>query len=472
MSVPRVNVLRSSTYRFALICIGVFGSLVIALLGFVYFSTISYVQNDLDRSIAVEERSLLKVYQGLGRDRAVAILKERVAGERLTGTFFMIADPSFKVVSGDLDKWPPGLEMTSGWKTFTLADGTDVRAAFLSLPDGYRLLVGKKMVGEKAFSGLISIAFLLVIAFIFLLAGAASIAITRRTIGRIEMINATMEAIRQSGLGERIPSRGTGDEWDQLTFNLNAMLDRIERLVDEVKAVTDNVAHDLRTPLARIRGWLEHALEGPREINNDQMLIERTISELDGVLRMFTALTRISQIEANAPSKLDSPVDLVRVATDVVELFDAASEQDGGDLTVAGDAAVLVAGDRDLLFDALANLVDNAIKHGRKGGATLVEVREEDEGAMIAVSDDGPGIPSGECKHVLKRFYRLESSRHTPGNGLGLSLVAAVARFHDLEIEMVDNTPGLIVRLRFPAQASAPLHDGTTRKTLFAGNGR
>ena len=452
-----------------MICIGIFGSLVIALLGFVYFSTISYIQKDLDRSISVEQRSLLKIYEGLNRDKAVAILKERIAGERLTGTFFIIVDSSFRKVAGDLDEWPQGLEMASGWKAFTLADGSAARAAVISLPDGNRLMVGKKMVGEIAFTSQIKAAFVLVIAFILLLAGAASIAITRRTIGRIETINATMKAIMRSGLGERIPGRETGDEWDQLTFNLNAMLDRIERLVDEVKEVSDNVAHDLRTPLARIRGWLEQAQDGPRNIDDDQMLIERTILELDGVLRMFTALTRISRIEANAPSKLQSPVDLVRVATDVAELFDAASEQDGGHLTVVGDATVLVAGDRDLLFDALANLVDNAIKHGRKGGTTQVEVREEHEGALIAVSDDGPGIPSGESNHVLKRFYRLESSRHTPGNGLGLSLVAAVARFHDLEMEMADNTPGLIVRLRFPVRASARGHDGLTRETCFAG---
>ena len=174
---------------------------------------------------------------------------------------------------------------------------------------------------------------------------------------------------------------------------------------------------------------------------------------------MFSSLTRISQIEAYDRTAAFRSVNLVEIASEVVELFDAAAEDKGGHLEVVGDQRVLVTGDRDLLFDAVANLVDNAIKHGRDAGQVTVEVKESDGGAVISVADDGPGIPVDECQHVFKRFYRLERSRRTPGNGLGLSLVAAVARLHGARIEMVDNGPGLKIQLRFPSPARSELEN-------------
>ena len=261
----------------------------------------------------------------------------------------------------------------------------------------------------------------------------------------------------QSGRGQRIPLRGTLDEWDELAANLNSMLDRIEALMGEVKQVTDNVAHDLRTPLARVRGRLEKAYNKQRDGDYDQSLIGDTMADLDGVLRMFSSLTRISQIEASDRTAAFRPVNLVEIASEVVELFDAAAEDKGGRLKIVGGRRVLATGDRDLLFDAVANLVDNAIKHGRDAGQVTVEVKEADGGAVISVADDGTGIPVDEYQHVFKRFYRLERSRRTPGNGLGLSLVAAVARLHGARIEMFDNIPGLKVQLWFPSPTRSGL---------------
>jgi signal transduction histidine kinase len=285
------------------------------------------------------------------------------------------------------------------------------------------------------------------------IAGVASILITRRTVGRIEQINATSRAIMLSGLDQRIPLRGTHDEWDRVAENLNLMLDRIETLMGEIKQVSDNVAHDLRTPLTRMRGRLEKAYHGRRMAEDDEALIGDTIADLDAVLRIFSSIMRIAQIETQARKGGFRTVNLVEIAGEVVELYDAAAEPDGTCLTVVGDREVLVTGDRDLIFDAIANLVDNAIKHGRAGGQVVVANENVDGKPVISIADDGPGIPADEYEHVFKRFYRLEQSRYTTGNGLGLSLVAAVARLHGARIEMLDNAPGLKFKLWFAAPA-------------------
>jgi signal transduction histidine kinase len=282
------------------------------------------------------------------------------------------------------------------------------------------------------------------------LAGLASVLVTRRTVGRIEQINATSRAIMLSGLDQRIPLRGSHDEWDRVAENLNQMLDRIETLMGEVKQVSDNVAHDLRTPLTRMRGRLEKAYHAPREREADAALIGDTLADLDAVLGMFASITRISEIETRARKGAFRGLNLVEITSEVVELYDAAAEQVATRLSLTGDREVPVTGDRDLLFDAIANLVDNAIKHGRVGGQVIVTCRSGEGGAEIAVADDGPGIPVDQHDHVFKRFYRREQSRYTPGNGLGLSLVAAVARLHGADITLRDNAPGLEVRLSFP----------------------
>jgi signal transduction histidine kinase len=333
------------------------------------------------------------------------------------------------------------------------ADRPLLRATFETLPDGYHLLVGRDISDLDEFARKINTALALVLSLIFVLAGVASISVTRRTVGRIEAINATTRAIMQSGLGKRIPLRGTRDEWDQLAENLNSMLERIETLMAEVKQVSDSVAHDLRTPLTRMRGRLEKAYSRQRD-GNDQSLIDETMADLDSVLRMFSSLTRISQIEASDRTSAFRTVNLSAIASEVVELFDAAAEDKGAHLDARVDKEVLVTGDRDLLFDAIANLVDNAIKHGREEGRVTVEVTHNGS-AVISVADDGPGIPDNELQNVFKRFYRLERGRRTPGNGLGLSLVAAVARLHGARIEMEDQSPGLKFRLRFPEPKSS-----------------
>jgi signal transduction histidine kinase len=456
VSVLLAKTLRSRTFKQALIWIAIFGAIVIALFSYVYASTASYLRSRSDRVIAAEHAVLQGIYANAGRGRLIEKIAQRSADGGREGALYLLADPSFAPVAGNLAAWPAALKGAGGWGSFAAPEGTPeagqrplVRAMFATLPDGTHLLVGQDVDDLGAFEKKINIALALALSLIFVLAGTASVSVTRRTVGRIEAINTTSRAIMQSGLGRRIPLRGTRDEWDGLAANLNSMLDRIEGLMGEVKQFTDNVAHDLRTPLTRMRGRLEKACAGGER---DQALIADTIAELDDVLRMFSSLTRISQVEANDRTAAFHAVDLAEIARQVVELYDAAAEDKGGHVGVVGDHRVTVTGDRDLLFDALANLVDNAIKHGRDAGRVTVTVTQSGGGggAVVSVADDGPGIPADERQHVFKRFYRIERSRRTPGNGLGLSLVAAVARLHAARIEMLDAAPGLEFRLCFP----------------------
>jgi signal transduction histidine kinase len=351
--------LRSRTFRLALIFIGLFGAIVLALLTYIYWSSTTYV---LDQA---------------GRARNI----------------------------GDL-------------------------ALFIE-----RIRIG----------------FAAVIALIILLAAFASVAVTRRTVGRIEAINVTSLEIMKSGPNRRIPLRGSRDEWDKLAENLNQMLDRIEILMHEVKEVTDNVAHDLRTPLTRMHGRLERAYHRQRDANEDQALIGDTMADLDDVLRIFSSLMRISQIEASDRKAAFRAVDLGELAREVVELFDAATEEKSVSLSATGADLIFVTGDRDLLFDALSNLVDNAINHGNEGGKVTVDISVRAGAPLLTVSDNGPGIPVDQRLLVFKRFYRLEQSRCARGNGLGLSLVEAVARLHGAHIALADNAPGLKFEMQFPA---------------------
>lgn len=453
--------LTSSTFRLALIAIGTFGLIVSAIFSYVYLSTSSYVRSRSDRAIMTEYSSLKDVYERSGRDGVIALIQARIADSNYADNVYLLADPALAVLAGTLKAWPSTATAAKGWiesrALEPLPSATRqprLRAMSDTFPSGDRLLVGRDISELDGFTDQIKTAVISCVVLIFILAGVASVLVTRRTVGRIEAINATSRAIMQSGLDQRIPLRGSNDEWDRVAANLNLMLERIETLMGEVKQVSDNVAHDLRTPLTRMRGRLEKAYHRQRVGEDDQSLIGDTIADLDAVLRIFSSITRIAQIETQQRKGAFRRVNLVEIAGEVVELYDAAAEQDGTSLTIAGDREVLVTGDRDLIFDAIANLVDNALKHGRAGGNVVVANETLDGRPVISITDDGPGIPPEEREHVFKRFYRLEQSRYTSGNGLGLSLVAAVARLHDARIEMLDNSPGLKVTIWFSVPAS------------------
>ena len=449
--------LTSSTFKLALIAIGAFGVIVSAIFSYVYLSTSAFVRSRSDSAIMMEAASLRDIDGQSGRDHLIDLIRQRIADPGLADHFYVLADSSSKILAGNLESWPPAAA-ASGWTEFRApraspngANRPLVRAMLAELPGGDRLLVGRDISDLDDFAGQIKVAVIAIVALTFLMAGVSSILVTRRTVDRIESINATSRAIMASGLDKRIPLRGSNDEWDRVAENLNLMLDRIETLMGEVKQMSDNVAHDLRTPLTRMRGRLEKAYHGSRSSEADQALIGDTIAELDAVLRIFLSITRIAQIESQVRKGGFRYVNLADIAGEVVELYDAAAEEDGTRLIMVGDRQVWVTGDRDLIFDAVANIVDNALKHGRPAGRVVVASENVSGVPVISVTDNGPGIPAGQHDQVFKRFFRLEQSRYTPGNGLGLSLVAAVARLHGARIELLDNAPGLVFKLWFAA---------------------
>ncbi len=450
--------IRSTTFKLALALIVVFGTIVVAFLGYIYISAVVEMQSEFDRALAADRRSVEIAFQRAGRAGAVAEIQRHLSDGTLD-RFYLLTDSSFDVLAGNLPSWPDGLRTVDASTAVEWSDVTSaspIRALAGVLPNGDRLFVGQKLDGIAGFRANGRNALIATLALLLVLTAVASVAVTRRTIGRIEAINATSRGIMQSDLKQRIPLRGSNDEWDQVAGNLNLMLDRIEQLMGELRQATDNVAHDLRTPLTRIRGRLERAHNQPSANEWHHELIGDTIADLDVVLGVFSSLTRISQIETSIQRSAFRPVILFDVATKAVELYEAAAEERATRLTLIADRTLSVMGDQDLLFDAISNLLDNAIKHGRAGGNVTIEAANTNGRQTISVADDGPGIPEREYSDVLKRFYRLERSRNTPGNGLGLSLIAAVAHIHGAEIKMADNSPGLRVQLLFPPSASPP----------------
>jgi signal transduction histidine kinase len=454
--------LRSSTLKLAFIYVVVFSAAIFGLLGYVYWSTVVFLKEQSDRAIAAERNLLTRAYGAGGRAELEALINRQLADGYFSDWVYLLVDNGFDYVAGNLKRWPAALSGEAGWSTIAPTDRRSeneqrlsLRAVYQVLPDGHHLLLGRNIAELDGFGESVTIALGSAALLFLILAAAAGISTSRRSVARIEAINATSREIMRSGLGERIPLRGTGDEWDGLAENLNSMLDRIEELVEANRQVSDNIAHDLRTPLTRMRGRLERACNQQFDLDRYRALVSDTIGELDEILTTFSSLLRISQIEARDRTAAFRTIDLGAIVREVVELFEPAAEERAVRLQLSASEAVFVVGDRDLLFDAISNLVDNAIKHGGDQGEVAISVAQGLHGPILSIGDRGPGIPVPERKHVLRRFYRLERSRNRPGNGLGLSLVAAVANLHGADIVMADNVPGLRIDLNFPMPQTA-----------------
>ncbi len=456
-----VKTLRSSTFRLALLCIAIFGLILFAFLIYILDTSTKFGIEQSDAVLNGDLQILHETYDELGQEGLTGKISRNANDPQAGQGLFLLADAKYSPIAGSLAEWPLSLPREpQGTGEFKLvsagAETRTFRAKWAMLSGGVHLLAATEISDLRQFQRRMYYAFSFAALFIVMVSAASGVIVTRRTVARIEGINAASRAIMESDLQKRIPVHGASDEWDQLAANLNSMLDRIEFLMGEVKQVGDSIAHDLRTPLTRMRARLERASLKNRKAEDDQALLASTIMDLDDVLRMFRALTRISQIEASTQASTLRTLDLSLVAKEVAELFDAAAEERGSRLEIKGGEPIEILGDRDLLFDAISNLVDNAIKHGRDRGLVRISADCRDNGAVLAISDDGPGVPANECDLIFRRFYRSEKSRCTPGNGLGLSIVAAVARVHGANIALFQNRPGLTIELQFPS--STPAH--------------
>ena len=449
------RLIRTSTFRVVLVYLGLFSASIMVLIGFLYWSTAGFIARQTDAAIQAEIRGLSEQYAQFGTIGLVRALDRRTARARANRGLYLLADAAFRPLAGNLSSWPRETADAQGWLTFRLeyADAPGAvdhgRARTFALGGGLRLLVGRDIRERMEIAQLLrdSVGWGLALAVALSLAGG--LLVSRPMLRRIDAINAAGAEIMAGELDRRIPLRGTGDEFDRLAENLNAMLDRIARLLAGVREVSDNIAHDLRGPLARLRGRLELALDGPADGAAYREAIERTIAEADDLLKTFNSLLSIARLEAGAQEARLEPFAMDALLADVAELYAPLADAAKIALGLAIPTGITVRGDRHLLFQCIANLIDNAIKFSPEGGRITVSAsRADDDTVQVVVADRGPGIPDALKPRVFERFYRIEAARNRPGSGLGLSLAAAIAMRHDGALVLEDNHPGLRAVLR------------------------
>ena len=459
---PPVRFLRSTTARLALIYLALFGASVMVLLGFPYWSTAGFMSRQTDATIDAEITGLAEQYGQFGTVGLVRAIERRTADARASRGLYLVTGPGgLTPIAGNLSQWPAEAPDAEGWLTFTLeyaspsarTGGGDVdlgRARVFALAGGLRLLVGRDIRERLEIAGRIRQSLAWGMAITIALAALGGIFISRSMLRRIEAINKTSRDIMAGSLSRRVPVRGSGDEFDRLADSLNQMLDRIEALLAGMKEVSDNIAHDLRSPLARLRTRLEATLMDDSDANAYRGAIEATIAETDGLLATFNALLGIAKAEAGTPRERFADFDAATLLADVADLYAPVAEERGLGFAAEASSDAVIRGDRDLVFQALANLADNAIKFSAQGGTVRLGLDRADGRARFTVADDGPGIPAAMRDEVRRRFVRLDQSRTTPGSGLGLSLADAVAGLHDGELVLDDNAPGLRAVLELP----------------------
>jgi signal transduction histidine kinase len=454
----RFRLLRTSTFRFALVYVGLFAASALLLLGFIYVTTAGYAGRQTDEVILAQASSLAEQYRQRGLDGLAGTIAQRAARNPRGHAVYLLTDPGGRRIVGNLDRWPPDAD-EPGWVEFTIEDPDThdayrARAQFVRLAGDFQLLVGHDVQEQQRLQNLMLGAMGWGFALTLALALVGGLLMSRATLQRIETINRTSREIIQGDLSRRMPTRGTGDEFDQLAENLNAMLDQIAVLMDGIRQVSDNIAHDLRTPLTRLRSRLEAARLSQAEPAM-RTTIDALIADADTLLSTFNALLRIAEIEAGRRRAAFEAVDLGAIASDAVELYEPVAQEKRQTIEAEPACGIAVQGDRHLLSQAVANLIDNAIKYSPEGSRIVVAAQMFDNGPTLSVADNGPGIPAEFRDRATRRFFRLETSRSTPGTGLGLSLVAAVAKLHGARLLLDDNAPGLRVTLAFEAPGNA-----------------
>jgi len=452
--VRKPRFLRTLAFRIVLIYLVAFALSAAAIVAFTYWSTANALNAETDRKVSDETTTLAELYDQLG----IAGLGDAIMARYPLGTqgqLYFLGDDQYRRIAGNLVHWPSLAYLGNGIVefNFVLGEGTDIhraRGRVVALEGGFHLLVARDVFEryetERQFTR--NLPWSLLLTLLLGLAGGALI--SHQLIARLDAINRTSREIMAGDLSRRVPVGRTGDEFDALAKNLNRMLERTERLMRGMREVTDSIAHDLRTPLNRLRNRLESISGDLDPESNESGVIESAIAETDRLIGTFNALLLIAEAEAGVAREGMSAFDLRPVVEGVAELYAPLAEEKGIGLDIPPAGAAYVFGNRNLISQALANLVDNAIKYTLPDGHIEIAVEETPSGTALSVGDSGPGIPAEDRPRVLERFVRLEASRNSPGTGLGLSMVAAVARLHDAMLSLEDNNPGLRAVLLFP----------------------
>ncbi|GBE44843.1 sensor kinase CusS [bacterium BMS3Bbin10] len=461
-----LKLFRTTTFRLALILMALFGTAAAGAIGYIYWQTNVLLSRQLEQTIEAEIQGLAEQYRAGG----MLNLAKTVANRSLTpgNSLYLVTNASGQRVAGNLTSISQDLWNSVGRVEFVYdrpgQKGTESRLALASvfrLTGGFRLIVGRDIEDRRVFERVVRSAFFLGLGFMALVGLGGGWVVSRSLLTRIDAVTEISRTIMTGDLSGRVPVYGSGDELDRLSENLNVMLERIEQLMVGMREVSDNIAHDLKTPLNRLRNRAEAALREKGGAKPYREALERTIEEADDLIKTFNGLLSIARLEAGTAGEAKEEIDVGALIQDVVELYEPAAEDKGMSLTANAPKGVYLTADRQLIGQALANLIDNAIKYGSDddvGGAIHVSAAEIDDVIEITVSDNGPGVLEKDRKRILKRFVRLEESRSRPGSGLGLALVAAVAYSNGGEVRLDDNKPGLSAVLSLPRKTN---HNGT-----------
>jgi len=447
-----MNLFRTSTFQLTVLYAVMLAISTVAVAMFLYWSTIGFLQRQTDSTIEVEITGLREQYRVLGLSGLSSVIRNRIRSGDDPQALYLFADRSLRPLAGNMNQWPELVSRDAGWYGFAHQHNgstTAARARVLALPEGLVLLVGRDISDLDRLLRLVITAFSWGTGLVIILALAGGLIMSSQVLRRIESINSTTRSIVTGDLHRRVPTRGTQDEFDQLAGNLNRMLDQIEQLMSNIRHVGDSIAHDLRTPLTRLRHSLEVAtLSG--DVGHMRERVHAAIEDADQLLATFSALLRIARLESGSYANKRESVPLAKLTTDAIELYEAAAEARNLEVTSSLECEDEVSGDRDLIFQLIVNLLDNALKYTPNGGSIHLALDRSDAMLSISVADSGPGIPADLLGRVTDRFYRIDASRQQPGSGLGLALVQAVVDHHGARLTFADNGPGLRVSVAFP----------------------
>ncbi|WP_029582120.1 ATP-binding protein [Bradyrhizobium sp. URHD0069] len=464
------KLIRTTAFRLTLAYLFLFALFAASLLGYFAWNTRRLITEQITTTVNAETGEISNIFARRGLRGLVSTIENRAL--RPGANLYLVTTPAGQAIAGNVGSLAPGVMATSGWSetVYRRLDDQDRgdHRALVHVTDlgGFRLLIGRDLEERKRLFGIVAKAAQWSLLVVIVLGLGGGVFVARRVLRRIDAMTGTTQRIMAGDLSGRLPVGRSGDELDRLAENLNAMLERIEALMMGLKEVSDNIAHDLKTPLTRLRNRAEEALAKSGSEAEYRGALERTIEESDGLIRTFNALLMIARAESGQARGNMDDFDAADVANDIHELYEPLAEDDGKTLRVRTESTRLH-GNRELISQALANLVENAIKYGKpvpaaqplsadavagtENSEILIEARREGDQVLLSVIDHGPGIPEADRKHAVERFVRLEASRTRPGSGLGLSLASAVATLHGGELRLGDAHPGLTATLAIPA---------------------